>query len=60
MSAYLWHYGLVDQPTFIAEQGHWMKRPGKATVEVVGPRDNIETVRIGGKAITVLRGELIL
>ena len=60
MSAYLWHYGLIEKPNFVAEQGHWMKRPGRANVEVVGPRDNIETVRVGGQAITVLRGELIL
>jgi trans-2,3-dihydro-3-hydroxyanthranilate isomerase len=60
MAAYLWKYGLLKEPRFIAEQGHWMKRPGKATVEVVGPRDEIQTVRVGGSAITVLRGELIL
>lgn len=60
MAAYLWHYGLVDSPTFIAEQGHWMGRPGRATVEVVGPADDIETVRIGGAAAGVLYGELRL
>lgn len=60
MGAYLWHYGLLDKPTFIAEQGHWMGRPGQATVEVIGPRQAIETVKVGGPAITVLRGELIL
>lgn len=60
MSAYLWHYGLIEKPNFVAEQGHWMKRPGRANVEVVGPRDNIETVRVGGQAVTVLRGDLIL
>lgn len=60
MGAYLWHYGLIDKPTFIAEQGHWMNRPGQATVEVVGPRHDIETVKVGGPAITVVRGELIL
>jgi trans-2,3-dihydro-3-hydroxyanthranilate isomerase len=60
MGAYLWHYGLIDQPTFVAEQGHWMHRPGQATVEVIGPRNNIATVKVGGSAITVLRGELIL
>jgi trans-2,3-dihydro-3-hydroxyanthranilate isomerase len=60
MAAYLWHYGLIDAPTFIAEQGHWMQRPGQAMVEVVGPRDKIETVKVGGSAVTVLRGELIL
>jgi trans-2,3-dihydro-3-hydroxyanthranilate isomerase len=60
MGAYLWRYGLIDQPTFVAEQGHWMQRPGQATVEVIGPRENITTVKVGGSAITVLRGELIL
>jgi len=60
MAAYLWHYGLIDSPTFSAEQGHWMGRPGIATVEVVGTRDAIETVKVGGEAVTVLRGELDL
>ncbi|MFN0158277.1 MAG: PhzF family phenazine biosynthesis protein [Bacteroidota bacterium] len=58
MAAYLWHYGFIESPTFIAEQGHWMNRPGRAFVEVVGPKDNIETVKVGGSAVTVLRGTL--
>jgi trans-2,3-dihydro-3-hydroxyanthranilate isomerase len=60
MAAYLWHYGLLTEPTFIAEQGHWMNRPGMAKVEILGPRDDIETVKVGGKAVTVLRGEFLL
>ncbi|HZY45756.1 MAG TPA: PhzF family phenazine biosynthesis protein [Anaerolineae bacterium] len=60
MAAYIWHYGLIDQPTFIAEQGHWMNRPGEATVEIIGARDNIETVKVGGSAVTVFRGELVI
>jgi len=60
MAAYLWHYGLIASPRFRAEQGHWLGRPGIAEVEVVGPPDAIETVRVGGTAITVLRGELVL
>src|SRR5512135_2817489 len=60
MAAYLWHYGLIDQPSFIAEQGHWMDRPGEASVAVIGPRDNIETVKVGGSAVTILRGELVI
>jgi trans-2,3-dihydro-3-hydroxyanthranilate isomerase len=60
MSAYLWHHGLIDRPTFSAEQGHWMKRPGVAHVQVVGPRHDIETVKVGGSAVTVMRGELVL
>src|SRR5215211_1670461 len=60
MAAYLWHYGLIESPTFIAEQGHWMNRPGEAYVEVVGPRDDIQTVKVGGAAVTVFRGELTI
>jgi len=60
MAAYLWHYGLIESPNFIAEQGHWMGRSGQASVEVIGPRDDIETVKVGGSAVTVLRGELTI
>lgn len=60
MAAYLWHYRLIQSPSFIAEQGHWMGRPGAAQVEVVGPPDAIETVRVGGRAVTVFEGVLRL
>jgi trans-2,3-dihydro-3-hydroxyanthranilate isomerase len=60
MAAYLWRYNLIDQPTFIAEQGHWMKRPSQISVEILGPRTVIEAVKIGGGAATILRGELLL
>ncbi len=45
MAAYLWRYGLIDGPSFVAEQGHWLERPGRARVEVIGPRDAIDSVR---------------
>lgn len=60
MGAYLWHYGLIRRPRFTAEQGHWMQRPGMGSVEAVGPRNDISTVKVGGPAITVMKGELIL
>jgi len=60
MGAYLWQYGLIDQPVFTAEQGHWMGRPGVARVEVVGPPEDIETVRVGGNAVLVLEGKFYL
>lgn len=60
MAAYLWHYGMIKQPTFVAEQGHWLNRPGQATVEVVGLPDNIVSVKVGGQAVSIVRGELIL
>jgi trans-2,3-dihydro-3-hydroxyanthranilate isomerase len=60
MAAYLWHYGLIDTPAFIAEQGHWLGRPGQAWVEVIGSPQNITAVKVGGQAVTVLHGELLV
>jgi trans-2,3-dihydro-3-hydroxyanthranilate isomerase len=60
MAAYLWHHNLIEKPQFIAEQGHWMNRPGQATVEIIGSRDDIATVKVGGSAVTIIRGELFL
>jgi trans-2,3-dihydro-3-hydroxyanthranilate isomerase len=60
MAVYIWTHGLLDTPTFIAEQGHWMSRPGEAHVEIVGPREAIETVRVGGPAVAVLEGTLTI
>jgi trans-2,3-dihydro-3-hydroxyanthranilate isomerase len=60
MAAYLWHHGLIDTPRFTAEQGHWMARPGRASVEVLGPREDIKTVKVGGAAALVMEGTLIL
>jgi len=30
MAAYLWHHALIEKVDFMAEQGHWMGRPGRA------------------------------
>jgi trans-2,3-dihydro-3-hydroxyanthranilate isomerase len=58
MAAYCWYHRLLSEPRFIAQQGHWLGRPGQAYVEVVGPPGAIETVRVGGYAVEVLRGEI--
>lgn len=60
MAAYLWRYGLIDTPAFTAEQGHWLGRPGQAWVEVIGSRQDITAVKVGGQAVAVLRGEFLL
>ena len=60
MAAYLWRYGLIEKPRFTAEQGHWMGRPGTASVEVIGSREDIETVKVGGQAVLVLKGEFFI
>lgn len=59
MAAYLWHHGLIDASRFTAEQGHWMKRPGRAAVEVLGPPDAIRGVRVGGYAVEVMEGMIL-
>ncbi|WP_375434327.1 PhzF family phenazine biosynthesis protein [uncultured Hymenobacter sp.] len=60
MAAYLWHYAYLAQPDFIAEQGHWLGRPGTITVHVAGPRDAIEFVRIGGTGVVLVEGKLMI
>lgn len=60
MAAYLWHHGLIDAPSFVAEQGHWMGRPGQGFVEVLGQRDAIEGVKVGGRGVVLMSGELRL
>ena len=58
MAAYLWSEGLIDRRRFSAEQGHWMGRPGRAEVEVLGPRDAIEGVKVAGPGVVVMSGTL--
>ncbi len=58
MGAYLWHYNLIREPFFVANQGKWMYRPGQALVTVAGPRNNIEAVEVAGQAVTVITGTL--
>ncbi|GGG55224.1 PhzF family phenazine biosynthesis protein [Hymenobacter glacieicola] len=60
MAAYLWHYGYLTTPNFVAEQGHWLGRPGTVEVRVLGPREAIDAVQIGGTGVVVLEGQLQL
>lgn len=60
MAAYLWAHGLIERPTFIAEQGHGMGRPGRAQVEVLGPRDAITGVKVAGQGALVMSGQVYL
>ena len=53
-------HGLIADPVFTAEQGHWMSRPGQASVEALGPRDAMTGVRVAGAAVATVRGELFL
>ena len=60
MGAYLWENGLIPSPSFVAEQGNWMGRPGQAFVEVLRPPGDIEGVRVSGSGVVLMSGELKL
>jgi len=60
MACYLWAKGLIDTPRFVAEQGHGMGRPGRATVEVLGPREAINGVRLSGTGAVLMQGTVRL
>lgn len=59
-AAYLWKHGLIDRPTYAAEQGHGMGRPGQAQVEIVGAKGAPELIRVGGQGHILMSGELRL
>jgi trans-2,3-dihydro-3-hydroxyanthranilate isomerase len=58
MAAYLFHHRLIREPQFIAEQGHWMGRPGRVEVQVEGTPDDVQSVSVTGTAVVVARGLL--
>ncbi|MEP3346488.1 MAG: PhzF family phenazine biosynthesis protein [Litoreibacter sp.] len=58
-AAYLWRNGMIDEPTYKAQQGHDLGRPGLAHVEVLGPRDAITGVRVSGRGRIVMQGEML-
>ena len=59
-AAYLWHHGLIDQPTYVAEQGHWMGRPGAAKVKINGSRETPASVEVEGAGYVLMSGDLRL
>jgi trans-2,3-dihydro-3-hydroxyanthranilate isomerase len=65
LSGYLVHHGALNDSgnnvhSFMIEQGDFIDRPCRIFAEVAGRTGNVERVRIGGSAVIVARGELIL
>lgn len=60
MAAYLWRHAMIEDRNFIAEQGHWMGRPGQAQVQVLGPQKDIQGVRVAGTGHLLMSGTLML
>jgi trans-2,3-dihydro-3-hydroxyanthranilate isomerase len=58
MGAYAVHYGLKPGPSLVAEQGHFVGRPGRGVLEIIGTPQKIETIRLGGAAVKVMEGTL--
>lgn len=64
LGAYLVEYGKMkmdgETMTFIGEQGDVIGRKGRVTIEVTHRSRKVKDVRIGGTAVTVLKGDLML
>ena len=60
MAAYLWAKGLMPKDSFVAEQGHWLDRPGQARVTRVGPAQAMTGIRVAGPGYVLMSGEVML
>jgi PhzF family phenazine biosynthesis protein len=62
VAAYVARHGLLPGPrvAYVAEQGVEIARPGLVSVEATRGDGGRWTVRVGGQAVTVLEGELVL
>lgn len=60
LGGYLLHHGIVEASTFVIEQGDFMSRPSRITVQVDGSKSRVERVRVGGRACVVAKGELFV
>lgn len=64
LGGYLVHHGAAaleptgDRFSFVIEQGDFMNRPSRISIEVKGAAGNVEQVRVGGPSVVVARGEL--
>ena len=63
LGCYLVHYGLVEggaAQRMISLQGAAMGRSSRIHIAIDGNRDEIRRVRVGGQAVLVGRGELLV
>lgn len=66
LGAYLVHHGAANVETtdgrfrFIIEQGDFMNRPSRISLDVKGKPGSIDEVRVGGPSVVVARGEVFV
>lgn len=66
LGAYLIHHGALSlEPEdgrykFVIEQGDFINRPSRINLDVKGEAGRVEEVKVGGSAVLVARGEVLL
>ena len=60
MGAYIVHYGLKKGPFLHAEQGYFVRRPGRGTLEITQLAGEITAVKLAGSAVMVMEGNIYL
>ena len=66
LGAYLVYHGAANvdvangKYSFVIEQGDFINRPSRISLEVEGSAGTVKQVRVGGSSVVVMRGELIL
>jgi len=56
MGSLLYRCGVIDSPRMVCEQGHLLGRPGSGVLELEGTPEDIQAVRLFGKAAASLSG----
>ncbi len=59
-AGYALHHSAIENNSFVIEQGDFMNRPSRISANVTGTKGAVEKVQIGGKAVTVAKGEVFL
>ncbi|MCC3160091.1 PhzF family phenazine biosynthesis protein [Hymenobacter sp. 15J16-1T3B] len=60
MAAYLHRHGYLTASAFVAEQGHWLGRPGTVHVRLDAADGIIRSVQIAGTGVVLVEGRLTL
>ena len=66
LGAYLVYHGAANVDVadgkyrFVIEQGDFINRPSRISIEIEGSAGAVKQVRVGGPSVVVMRGELLL
>lgn len=65
LGVYLYQHGDIDRPdngtiTIVGEQGDVIGRKGRVTIRMTVRDKNVTSVKIGGRAVTIFSGDMLL